>query len=136
MRKEVFLLFGRRRANIDGVGEPIGLATVPVSLLEVFEVLAHPGLVATAEVNERRVAFFEVLTMIVHERVSAAPVQPRDHFQMLFKEVLLNGSYQAAILIFTNEINLLELRVTVDSSLRRRIELFYNACLQIFDACL
>ena len=74
--------------------------------------------------------------MIVHERVSAAPVQPRDHFQILLEEVLLDGPYQTAILIFANEVNLLELRVTVValSRLRRRIELFYYACFQIFDA--
>ena len=108
VREEVFFLIALRRADINRTGSPIVLATIAVSFLEVFQIFAHPGLIAVAEVDECRVAFAQVLVVIVHERRCGVTVEPGNHFDILFEEIFFDWSHQTSIAVFTDEVNLFQ----------------------------
>ena len=109
MREKVFLLFGKRCADINGIGEPIVLAPVTVGFLQVLEIFAHPWFIAAPKVDQRCVTLSEVLAVIVHKGIGALLIEPGDHFQILFEEILLDRAYLRPIAVFTNQVNLLEL---------------------------
>src|SRR6267154_2683764 len=134
VREKIFLLVVWRRADIDGVGGPVLLATISVRLLEVFKVLAHPGLVAAAEIDERGIALPEILLVVRHEFIGGAFVDAGDNLEILFEEVLLYGTYKASIAVFADEIDLLQFGRAALGSYRRRVELFDDARLQVLDA--
>ena len=82
------LLSDRSAARLRLHSQSNSSTAIAVCFFEIFKILAHPRLVAVAEVDEGGVAFAQVFVVIVHERCGRITVEPRNHLDILFEEIL------------------------------------------------